>query len=59
MSTDASPDALDPNWPKEKAFRAVDIPAGLAVGQRFVVGDSDGQRFLLRVVKCDGRVGVE
>ena len=54
-----APDALDPNWPAEKAFTAVDLPEGSEPGDEFVVGNGEGDRYVMRVVGRDGQVGAE
>lgn len=54
-----APDALDPNWPAEKMFRAVHRPDGSEPGDEFVVGNGEGERYVMRVVGRDGQVGTE
>jgi hypothetical protein len=53
-----APDAYDPNWPSHKAFWAVDIPDGRRVGDTFVVGSGMGDRYRMKVIQRDDRIGV-
>lgn len=53
-----APDAYDPNWPPHKVFWAVDIPHGRGVGDTFVVGNGMGDRYRMKVIQREGRIGV-
>jgi hypothetical protein len=53
-----APDAYDPNWPPHKVFWAVDVPDGVRVGGTFVVGNGMGDRYRMKVIQRDGRIGV-
>ncbi|MFN2506345.1 MAG: hypothetical protein ABR540_19380 [Acidimicrobiales bacterium] len=53
-----APDVIDFNWAAHKVFWAVKPPEGIAVGQRFLVGDGMGGRAWAEVVEKGGASGV-
>ncbi|MGH9131765.1 MAG: hypothetical protein ACRDWV_08875 [Acidimicrobiales bacterium] len=58
MLAPPAPDVIDFNWPPDKVSWAVDVPEGLSVGDRFLVGDGMGGRAWAKVIEAGGKVGV-
>jgi len=52
-----APDVLDSNWPEHKVWWAVEVPAGLGTGDRFLIGGGMGLRAEAEVHTRDGESG--
>jgi hypothetical protein len=59
LVAEPAPDEWDPNWPENKQFRSIQLPAGAKVGDQFVVGNGEGHRGNFRVAEKDGALGAE